>query len=218
MTMEAVKTLPPNYEQHSTLDFSENKMALVAVNLVGLVLMGLFIWLAVVFLGWVYQGVDVTQALWSVVGGATGLGARAVVVILALAVTTLGVGVVHELVHGLFFWVFTRERPVFGAKSLYFYAGAPGWYLPRSRHIVVGLMPFVVITVVGFVLALVVPVTVAVWILLLVVANASGAAGDLMAAVWLLRQPPETLVQDTGVTLTIYQPGRGSGEVEQGEE
>jgi hypothetical protein len=208
--------LPPNYEQRSTLDFSENKVALVAVNVFGLVLMGVFIWLAVIFVSRVHQGVDVTQALWSVAGGATGLGARAIVVIVALAVT-LGVGVVHELVHGLFFWLFTRERPAFGAKSLYFYAGAPGWYLPRSRHIIVGLMPFVVITAVGFILALVVPVTAAVWILLLVVANASGAAGDLMAAVWLLRQPSETLVQDTGVTLTIYQPGQGSGEAEQGE-
>ncbi|MFL7791252.1 MAG: DUF3267 domain-containing protein [Anaerolineae bacterium] len=215
--MEAVKTLPPNYEQHGVLDFSENKAVLVAVNVAGLLLMGVFIWLAVVFLGQVYHEVDVVQALWSVTGGATGLGARAIVVIVALAVT-LGVGVIHESVHGLFFWIFTRERPVFGAKSLYLYAGAPGWYLPRSRHVVVGLMPLVVITAVGFILALVVPVTAAVWILLVVVANASGAAGDLLAVVWLLRQPLETLVKDTGVTLTIYQPGLSSGEAEQGEE
>lgn len=215
--MKATKTLPSTYAQCGTLDFSGNKVALIAVNVIGLALMGLFIWLAVWFVGQVYPDVDVIQALWSVAGGATGIGARVIVVGVALAVT-LGVGFVHELVHGLFFWVFTRERPVFGAKSLYFYAGAPDWYLPRSRHVVVGLMPFVTIAVVGFVLALIVPVTVGVWVLLFVVANASGAAGDLMAAVWLLRQPPETLVQDTGIALTIYQPGQGFNEVEQGEQ
>jgi len=215
--MKATKTLPSNYAQRGTLDFSGNKVALIAVNVIGLALMGLFIWLAVRFLGLVHPGVDVIQALWSVAGGVTGIGARVIVVVVALVVT-LGVGVVHELVHGLFFWIFTRERPVFGAKSLYFYAGAPDWYLPRSQHVVVGLMPFVTIAVVGFVLALIVPVTVGVWVFLFVVANASGAAGDLMAAAWLLRQPPETLVQDTGVVLTIYQPGRGSDEVEQEEQ
>ena len=217
MAMEAVKTLPSSYERRATLDFAKNKAALIAVNVVGLLLMGLFIWLAVVFFGRVHQEADVIWALWSVAGGATGLGSRVIVVVVAL-VAMLGVGVLHELVHGFFFWIFTRERPVFGAKSLYFYAGAPEWYLPRSQHVVVGLMPFVIITVVGFILALIVPATVAVWILLVVVANASGAAGDLMAAVWLLRQPPETLVQDAGITLAIYQPGPGSGEAEQGEE
>jgi hypothetical protein len=216
MIMEAVKTLPPYYEQRGVLDFAENKPALIAVNVIGLALMGLFVGLAVWFLSLVFPGVDVIAALWGVAGGATDLVGRVIVIVVALAVT-LGVGVVHELVHGLFFWVFIRERPVFGAKSLYFYAGAPDWYLPRSQHLVVGLMPLVSITAVGLALALAVPATVAVWVLLFVVANAGGAAGDLMAAVWLLRQPPETLVRDTGVVLTIYQPGQCSENVEQEE-
>ena len=56
MTMKAVKTLPSNYEQRGMLDFSQNKAALVAVNVIGLVLMGLFIWLAVWFLARCFRG------------------------------------------------------------------------------------------------------------------------------------------------------------------
>lgn len=215
--MKAVKTLPSTYEAGGTLDFSQNKAALIVVNVVGLVLMGLFIWLGVWFLGLVFPGVDVVLALWSVAGGVAGLGGRVLIVGLALVVT-LGVGVLHELVHGLFFWVSTRERPAFGARSLYFYAGAPDWYLPRGRHILVGLSPLILITTIGLVMALLASPAVAAWMLLAVVANAGGAAGDLMAAVWLLRQPPETLVHDTGLALTIYQPGPASREVVQEEE
>jgi hypothetical protein len=214
--MQAVKILPPNYEQRGSLDFVENKASMIVVYVIGLVLMGLFVGLAVWFMGLVFPGVDVILALWSVAGGVTGLGGRILVIVVVLAVT-LGAGVVHELVHGLFFWIFTRERPAFGVKSLYFYAGAPGWYLTRTQHVVVGLSPLVVVTVVGLLAAWFVPPAVAAWLLMAIVANAGGAAGDLMAAVWLLRQPRETLIQDTGLVLTIYQPGQAPAKVEQAE-
>lgn len=214
--MKAVKTLPANYEPRGTIDFSQNRAALIVVNVIGLALMGFSIWLSVWFMGLVFPGEDVILALWSITGGVDGLGGRVIIIVLALVVT-LGVGILHELVHGLFFWVFTRERPAFGTKSLYFYAGAPDWYLPRSQHIIVGLMPFVLLTFLGLAVAALVPAAVAAWVLLAVVANAGGAAGDLMAAVWLLRQPSETLMHDTGLALTIYQPEKGAGKVVQEE-
>jgi hypothetical protein len=208
--MKAVKTLPEGYTPRGTLDFSHNRAAVVVVNVIGLALMGLFLWLGVWFLGVVFPGVDVIAALWRVVDGATGLSARVIVVLLALGVT-LGVGVLHELVHGLFFRLFTRERVSYGAKSFYFYAGAPDWYLSRGQHIIVGLAPFLILTLVGLGVTALAPATVAAWVMLAVVANGGGAAGDLMAAVWLLRQPRETLVRDTGLAVTIYRPESGAG-------
>jgi hypothetical protein len=215
--MEAVKTLPPNYEQCGELDVSENKMVLVAVNALALVLMLLFIWLALQFFALVHPGVDAIAALWQVVGTTTGIGSRLILTLIALVVV-FGVGVVHELVHGLFFWIFTRERPVFGFKSLYVYAAAPDWYLPLGRYVVVGLMPLVVITVLGLALAVAVPAAVAVWVLLFTVTNAGGAAGDMFAVVWLLRQPPNALAHDRGTAIEVYYPLQDSEEVIQAEE
>jgi hypothetical protein len=212
--VRAVKTLPPGYEQGGTFDVAGNKWLMIVVNAIGLVLMGFLIWLALWFMDLVFPGVDVILALWNVAGGATGFGGRAIIIVVALAIT-LGVGIVHELVHGLFFWALTRERPAFGAQSLYFYTGAPDWYLSRSQHVLVGLSPLVLVTVVGLVAAVFSSPAVSAWVLLAVVANAGGAAGDLVAAVWSLRQPPETFVRDTGLVLTVYRPGRGSGEAEQ---
>jgi hypothetical protein len=187
---------------------------MIAVNVLGLVLMALFVWLAVWYMGLVFPGVDAILALWRIAGGATGLGGRLIIIAVALVIT-LGMGVVHELAHGLFFWIFTRERPAFGAKSLYFYTGAPDWYLPRTRYVLVGLSPLVLVTAIGLVVAALVPPAVSAWVLLAVVANGGGAAGDLAAAVWLLGQPQGTLVRDTGLALTVYQPGQGVEEVEQ---
>jgi hypothetical protein len=207
--MKAIRSLPVDYVPRGTLDFSHSKAALIVVNVIGLVLMGLFLLLGVWFLNVVSPGVDVIVALWSVTAGTAGLGARMIIIALALVVT-LGVGALHELVHGLFFWLFTRKRPTFGARSLYFYAGAPDWYLRRGQHLIVGLMPFVLLTLVGMGVTALVPAAVAAWVLLAIVANAGGAAGDLMAAVWLLGQPRDTLVRDTGLAITIYQPEPGS--------
>ncbi|MBN1978948.1 MAG: DUF3267 domain-containing protein [Anaerolineae bacterium] len=215
--MEAVKALPPNYKQCGELDVAENKAVLIAVNALALVLILLFIWLALQFFALVHPGVDAVAALWQVAGTTMGIGSRVILMLVALAVF-FGVGVVHELVHGLFFWIFTRERPVFGFKSLYVYAAAPDWYLPLGRYIVVGLMPLVVITVLGLVFAAVVPATVGVWVLLFTVTNAGGAAGDMFAVVWLLRQPPGALARDQGTAIEVYCPMRDSDKVIQAEE
>lgn len=217
MTMEAVKTLPQNYKQCGELDVAENKVVLVAVNALALVLMLLFIWLALQFFALVHPGIDAIAALWQVTGATTEIGRRVTLTLVALAVV-FGVGVVHELVHGLFFWIFTRERPVFGFKSLYVYAAAPDWYLPLDRYIVVGLMPLLVITVLGLALAVAVPATVAVWVLLFTVTNAGGAAGDMFAIVWLLRQPPNALAHDRGTAIEVYCPMQDSDKVIQAEE
>ncbi len=56
--------------------------------------------------------------------------------LLGVLIVTL---VLHELVHGLCFWSFTRDRPRFGWKLIYAYAAAPGWYLPRGRYLTVAL-------------------------------------------------------------------------------
>ena len=63
----------------------------------------------------------------------------------------------YEAVHGLFFWLFTRSGPVFRLRLLYASAGAPEWYLPCRQHMVVGVAPLVVITVLGIIVLAVAP-------------------------------------------------------------
>ncbi len=132
--------------------------------------------------------------------------------LIGVLVAMIIVLILHEAVHGIFFWYFIRARPHFGVGPGYAYAGAPDWYLPRNQHMVVGLAPLVVITVMGMALVLVVPPLVAWMVVLCVTFNASGAAGDIGVVGWCLTQSPAILVQDTGMAIALYGPGTAQAE------
>ena len=121
-------------------------------------------------------------------------------------VVMVGVILVHEGIHGLFFWLFTHRRPTFGFKGYYAYASAPGWYIPRNPYLVVSLAPFVLMTLAGVWLMAVVSGG---WIpplLLLISMNAAGAVGDLMVAAWIIGKPAWFLIQDFGDGVILYGP------------
>jgi hypothetical protein len=110
--------------------------------------------------------------------------------------------VVHEAVHGLLFWVYTRRRPQFGWKGWYAYACAPGWYLTRNSFLVVGLAPIVLMSAAALALAMVLPPIGAGMVLLGAIFNAAGSVGDLYICWRLLAAPASAVVEDRldGVT------------------
>lgn len=112
--------------------------------------------------------------------------------------------ILHELVHGLFFWFYTKEKPVFGLKLLYAFAGAPRFFIPRNQYMVIGLAPLVVLSGLGFILQPVVPVELLLPLNVALVANASGAVGDVYVVLKLAGFPSSVLVNDTGDRFTAY--------------
>jgi hypothetical protein len=112
----------------------------------------------------------------------------------------------HELVHGAFFWFFTRHRPAFGLRIGYAFAGAPGWYLPRRQHLVVGLAPLVLLSLLGLLLLAALPAGLLAAVLFGGVANAAGAVGDLWVVFLELRERREILVEDLGDRINFYAP------------
>jgi hypothetical protein len=102
----------------------------------------------------------------------------------------------HEAIHGLAF-AFWGGKPYFGTKlPLALYCGAKNQLFHRDQYLVVGLAPLVVITLAGIVFTLLAPGA-ASYILFATIGNVSGAAGDLMVALRLLRQSPHVLIEDT---------------------
>ena len=112
----------------------------------------------------------------------------------------------HEGIHGAFFWLFTGSRPVFAFKGFYAYAAAPGWYLPRDAYMLTGIAPLLLITFVGMFLLWIVPDAWLMLVMLGLIINTSGAAGDIFAVLWLARQPAACLAQDRGDVIEIYLP------------
>jgi hypothetical protein len=202
--MKALRTLPPHYKPLLTLDLAKNRRFSTGLNVVAAGVFFLFGGLAVLL-----SSALRPDTVIAILRDLVWLQAAGVLAIIAVLVGLQFLMVVlHEAVHGAFFWIFTRERPAFGLKPPFAaYAAAPDWHLPRDQHLVVGLGPFVVITLVGMALLVVVPAVLVPSLLFVVVSNAAGAVGDFAMVAWLMRQPRDVLVKDIGSAITIYQPG-----------
>lgn len=195
--MKSVKNLPDTYAAYRTVDFRANKALALGLNLVALVLFfgigWLLLWLAlVIHPDMVSSGnfnLDRVFALWLIGAG-------------------ILVFILHELIHGLFFWIFTGDRPTFGLTPYFAYAAAPRWYLPRNLYLVVGLSPLLGISILGFAAFFFVPVRVLLIILFAMAINAAGAVGDICECGLLFALPGDVLVRDSGPSVTVYRPDR----------
>jgi MFS family permease len=123
--------------------------------------------------------------------------------------------ILHELTHGLFFWLFTKSRPVFGFKGWYAYASAPGWYLPRGQSLVVGGAPLILLSLLGEALLFLVPQSVALCILWGLIVNAGGAVGDLYMIVRLTLTPRIAVVEASRGEMTWYVPTKQFASLEE---
>lgn len=113
------------------------------------------------------------------------------------------VTIIHELIHGLFLYIFTGDKPKLGIKSIYPYAGAPNWYIHKNNSFIVYLSPLMVITIFGFTLLGAIPDSYSSIVFFLVLFNAGGSFGDLWVCIKLLNKPKAAYVNDTGVVISI---------------
>ncbi len=196
--MKATQTLPAGLIRGGRFDLTSKPIVLILMNVIGFGLLALS--------GALFHALitalrpDYTNSLTiSGLGGAFSL-------LLALVAVTVIMLVVHEGIHGLFFWVFTRSRPRFAFKGWYAYAAAPGWYIPVPQYLVVGLAPAVLMTLIGALLIPILPVKLLFPLLLLVAFNISGAVGDLWVVFWLLLRPRGSYTLDFGDAVEVYVP------------
>lgn len=201
--MQATALLPTSYEQTSTINFAKNKPLLISLTALSSVLFfafGLLFLALASYLSPPFNHVQFTLALPGMIG------ALFVVVI----VTFLNM-ILHELLHGLFFWIFTHTRPTFGFKGLYAFAAAPDWYIPRNPFVVIGLAPLLVISLVGLAVVPFVPFPVALSLVFAMTINAAGAIGDMYMVGLLLTKPSNILIRDFGDGITMYRPKQEHG-------
>lgn len=199
--MRPVKELPAGYRQVATLDLSRDRRLQVLLTVAGV---PAFILFAVLF-------TVATAALRSGAGSGAEIELSGIALLLglvALAGIIAFVMILHELVHGFCYWLFTSERPYFGFRGLYAYAAAPSWYIPRGRFLVVGIAPLVTLSLAGLAAMPFVPGSAVAPLLIALIFNAAGAIGDLYVILWLLRWPSATLAHDTGDVITLYAPER----------
>ena len=196
--LKTTVTLPANFRACGTLDLGANRLALLGVTAAGAALLLPFGWLVQRFLLLTRPGDGSFEGVLNELG--------IVMVLGFLLGLTAVVAIIHESIHGLFFWLVTRRRPVFGFRGPYAYAAAPACHIPRDPYLVTGLAPLVLMTLAGLALLLLVPVWALPAVAFMVIFNGAGCSGDLVVVGWLLTRPRDTLVCDRGDACTIYQP------------
>jgi hypothetical protein len=142
-------------------------------------------------------------------GFLTGLGAAMgnaslILFLLEMIACTAIVLLVHELVHGAFFWIYSRSRPIFGLRLGYAYAAAPGWFFPPRQYLVIALAPLVLISILGMLLVAALPAEPLAVLLFGLVVNASGAVGDIWIAYKVVRERRPIVIEDLGDGMNFY--------------
>jgi hypothetical protein len=200
MKITATRNLPTEYVLARRLDIRETRNLLI-INLWGVLLL-ILSWIGFTRLAiWIRP--ESTHALFSfsinnLAGILLDLGMLLLVTVVML--------VVHEGLHGIFFWIFTKTVPKFAFKGYYAYAAAPDWYLPKGQYLVTGLAPLVGITLICVILMFFVPLILIPPLVWMLVLNTSGAVGDLWMVWRLLRSPANVLAMDKGDVLEFYTP------------
>ena len=110
----------------------------------------------------------------------------------------------HELIHGVVMWLYSRQKPFYGFTGTYAYAGS-SCYFNRFSYTVIALAPVVLLGIALLVLNLLLGEE-WFWIVYLIqITNLSGATGDLYITWQLSKMPDDILINDVGVRMTVYQ-------------
>ncbi|RLC56381.1 MAG: hypothetical protein DRH89_05795 [Candidatus Cloacimonadota bacterium] len=189
----STKTLPEGYVLSGEINLKKNKRLTITLNIVAF-----FVFILSFFLLSSLAAL-VRPDLMNTSGSITAVGLAVIVGLMFLFMT------IHELIHGFFFWVFTRSRPVFAIRLFYAYAGAPDWYIPIRQFMIVALGPLVIIGAVGLLLILLVPISWIMFIIFFVAMNTGGSAGDLLVFIRLFKLSPMCLANDIGDVFTFYE-------------
>lgn len=213
--MKANKSLPPNYAKYTIIEPSKNLKFVIVAVVSGIVVLLFSGWLIVLFTNEfrpnALDGMRFHDFLRSTADEFSLVVPPAFFPNFGLALVT--VLIFHELVHGLFYWLFSSHQPKFGFQGLFPYAAAPsGIFFPRNQFLVVGLSPLMLLTVIGLPLMVIVPIAFVPFLLFFVVFNVSGSAGDLIMIIQLLRFPSDTLIEDSTSGVIIYGPERDRNE------
>ena len=111
--------------------------------------------------------------------------------------------ILHEAIHGIFMYAFSHVKPNFGFSGAYAYAGS-NVYFGKIHYLIIALAPVVVWGIVLAVLNLTLPEH---WfwpVYFIQIVNLSGAAGDFYVTWRFFSLPKDILVQDTGVSMTVF--------------
>ena len=189
----STQTLPAGYIQSGQIDLKKDKRLTILLSISVLIVFALMFYVLSGFTALVRP--DITNFSETITIGK---------LLSALGLTVI-VLIIHEIIHGLFFWIFSHGMPVFALRPLYAYAGAPTWFFTKRQYAVTVLGPLVIIGAAGLLLLVLAPISWILMIAFLVALNTGGAVGDLFIFARLLKCSPTSFTNGSGDVVTFYE-------------
>lgn len=186
------KELPENFKEDFVIDAKSKKTSIIFTLVSLIITAGVFV--ACYFLKFKDANIEYNDANFSIFW----LG-----IIIGLIVYV----VLHELIHGLFYYSFTKQKLVFGMSLVAAYCGLKEGYVNKLTALISGLAPFVIFSIVFILVIAFVPASP--WLLVLAFVFAShigGCCGDIYYAGVLLFKynKKQVLVSDNGLKQSFY--------------
>jgi hypothetical protein len=122
-------------------------------------------------------------------------------ILLSMLLPVAFVLILHECIHALLLWLYTRERPILVAT----WKGVggigvrmPAWYFSRNTFLMINLAPVGLISLAGPLFVLIVPLT-AIGILVFCAAlNLAGSFSDIVSSIYVYSHPVTTYLDTNG--------------------
>ena len=188
--MQSYQELPEGYREILHIDLQKDKKLMLTVNILAAVIMVVMfaavIW--VVPLSTMFDFEDLT-GMW--------------LKTMAMALGYLAYMVLHEAVHGIVMRHYCDAKVTFGFTGMYAFAASKAYYC-RKHYLVIALAPIVVWGIILGILNFMVPLSWFYVVYFIQAGNISGAAGDLYVTWRMSRLPEDILVQDDGVSMTVF--------------
>ena len=189
--MKNTTQLPKEYTAIFDLDLQKDKKLALLLNGFAILIVA-----AMTLIGALLMPI---QTLFMIDGTITVL--RPLILLIALIIYV----VLHELIHGICMKQFSGIPAQYGFTGLYAYAGSKAYFNKKS-YIIIALAPVIVLGILLLVLHFLLD-TSWFWVIYLIqVNNISGAIGDFYVTYRFTKFPSAILVQDMGVSMTVYSP------------
>lgn len=189
--MKAFQEIPSSYHECARIELQKDRRTMMMMNIFGIIIMVAMT-----------VGMAIFRPIHALFDMSQGLGAytlRFVGLILGYVLYI----VLHELTHACVMRLLGARNVQFGFTGMYAYAGSDADYFDRSGYVCIALAPLVIWFVIFFSAGSLVPPD-WFWVFyLLQIGNVAGSAGDMYVTGRILRMPKDTLVMDTGISMTF---------------
>lgn len=183
--VKATPTLPADYELFQTVDLNKDKKKLVLIQVIFILVALVMVFIAIYFDLPMKNDLPIYLKI-------------GITVVLAFIYM-----MVHELMHGLFIFILSKDKPTFGFRFPYLTTGSK-YYYSKQNFMMILLAPVVILGIILLASLFLIPENLFMSMYIVTGLNFAGSAGDYLQAFMNKGLSKDVLIKDDGLNTTYY--------------